>query len=306
MARNSSSYRLLVTWDTVRKRQERDDRRWESKGAGLSRRGQSSPDLAIVQSEQGLQTYPDDRVDVQDIYEEEDLEGAVKQLMEKQKFKAAVAAQKTRCKQLENALASDRRPRTLRTAAGEVLQGELPRATGGGTTWLGTSSRFGGFPEDQYIGSRANEISKWVCIDRLDRFKRDRDLRNLPVRQVLKIDNAMDVNRMTGSHLNYITNPLDDKDRGDLEDFENGIGRFALTDEIAPPLPLEASETTSAEEDWEDTPRTRFNTAEMKFQAHLEKLAFHSREEMQKKMGRVEDDWRANIDNRPPTLRCRR
>lgn len=300
MARNASSFRLKVTWENVRDRKERENRSWNAKGGGLARIGNSAPDLTRVQSE-AVVKYQSDESDVtQDIYQEEELDGAVKALMEKQRFKAALASQKIRYKQLENVLADDRRPPTLRTAAGEILQGELPRATGGGTRWLGTSSRFAGFPEDKYIGSKANEISKWCCVDRLEGLKRDRDLKNLPVRQVLRIDDDLDVNKMTGSHLKFIANPLEA-----LED-THGMGRLSLVQDADCPEETSEYESYTDEEEEEITPRTQFQLADQKFQAHLKKLAFNTQEEVQKKMGRVENEWRSNADNRPATLRLRR
>merc|ERR1719237_426048 len=114
------------------------------------------------------------------------------------------------------ALAKDRMRRgrgrledELRQSRKLLLAGEstaIPTTSG---MWLDTWSQRGkskglDFVEHmppQFVGSQANELSKWMNAESITRHQEEMNLEHPTLRRVLKVDDSIDMNQMTKSQL---------------------------------------------------------------------------------------------------------
>jgi len=221
MAKSASSSRLRKTWENVRDRQARDEDRftWKppslSKGAstldvhhhgdghghghhhhhhghGGMHHGASAPDLLPLMN-----------------VEDDNEEGALVVLEQRRKYRAAHKGLRKKISDLEDNMFDSRRPPLLRTVGGEVVQGVYPPRS---HKWLGVQPRFGTVvPQQKYVGAFASDLSKWISADKVTRLKQEASIMDQPVRAYIKIDDSIDINRMTGSHMKFIDNPLDEE-----------------------------------------------------------------------------------------------
>lgn len=213
-AKSSSSYRLRITWDNIKDRQEGDKSKHDFQTPSLAK--QVDPYAAPEQNVMALMDA-DPELDKQ--------EGVLIALEQRRKFKAARKGLKKKYEEVEDTIFESRRPPLLRTTGGEVIQGHYPAKS---ATWLGVQPRFGStVPTEKYVGAFANEFSKWLSTDKLTRLKEEASVENQPVRGYLKIDDSIDIKEMTGSHFRYFDNPLDD-DLMELRDREKRERQLAL------------------------------------------------------------------------------
>lgn len=143
-------------------------------------------------------------------HDEEEEEGAILVLEQRRKFKRTVKKMQGKYAHLEEDMIDSRRPPCLRTAGGEIVQGTFPATS---VRWLGVPPRFGTeVPEEKYVGGAANELSKWISTDKTMRLKQLGSVYDQNVRSYLKLDDAVDVQKMTGSHLRFMRNPLEEEE----------------------------------------------------------------------------------------------
>lgn len=136
-------------------------------------------------------------------------EGALLILEARRKYRAAKKGLKKTYEELEDTVFDSRRPPLLRTAGGEVVQGTYPPRS---HKWLGVQPRFGStVPAQKYVGAFANDLSKWISTDKVVRLKQEASIFDQPVRAYVRIDDSIDVAQMTGSHIKFFDNPLDEE-----------------------------------------------------------------------------------------------
>jgi len=73
--------------------------------------------------------------------------------------------------------------------------------------------RSGDSPKNQpkYVGSQANELSKWLSTERIMKHKYDQRYdTNTQIRSVLRIDDGIEVEKLSKSALAFVPNPLED------------------------------------------------------------------------------------------------
>jgi len=269
--------------------------------------------------------------DLHDPYHIDAEEGALVVLEQRRKFKASLKKMKGKYEELEDTMFDDRRPPLLRTAGGEVLQGVYPPTS---RKWLGVAPRFGSeVPQEKYVGAQANALSKWISTDKVERLKGEASVYDQSVRSYLRIDDSIDVHKMTGSHFRFIDgfDFQDDDARVDPIELANRKRQQAfleMEDQASGSLEDGSEEWDGDEEEEEEeedqsdedaivpygTPRMDQKEKDAKalknldriFQRHCSKLSSDVRKEIATKMEVVENNWRSGQATRPATLRFRR
>jgi len=244
MAKSASSSRLLKTWEVVRDRQARDNDKYQWKPGKMSGGGDPHQGHGHHHHDHHHHHHHDDHLEL--VIPEE--ESAMVIFEQRRKFRQTQRGMRDKYDEVEDTLFDGRRPPCLRTAGGEVLQGIYPSES---YKWLGVPPRFGSVvPQEKYVGGAANELSKWISTDKMARLKSEKSIFDQPVRAYLKIDDTIDVNRMTGSHFRYIDMPLDE-DMAQLEHHKTPAP--AIMDRHFPPIA--DSESQSEQESMTESER---------------------------------------------------
>jgi hypothetical protein len=234
--------------------------------------------------------------------------------------------------ELEDSLYTTRKPPILKTTGGEVIQSTFPKSS---KRWVGVPPRFGSeVPSERYVGFGANELSRWLSVDKKVRINMEKSFYDRPVRHYLKIDDTIDVHKETGSHMRYFKNPLDDEwgveqieapkilgitDRFDDEREGRERTRFTRKEDREDNAEDEDDgweyyDEDDEEEEWDpyaDSQSSRSGQPvhpdlDRKFQEHVNSLGPKLRVAMSQRMGEVESNWRQGQNTRSATLRCRR
>lgn len=331
-ARSRSSYRLGKIWDKIRDRQYRDSDRhkWEAPKASQrdphhhhhhhDHHGHDHHGRGGSKSVPNLMAHME---------EEDFLEGAAVVFEQRRKFKATKRKLSGKYDELEDNLFGTRRPPVLRTSGGEVVQSVFPRSS---QMWVGAAPRFGSeVPSEKYVGFQADELSKWISVDKKVRLKSEQTIYDKPIRHYLKLDDTIDVHKMQGSHMRYFKNPLEDPEEAEAIERPDILGsmeqlrlqrrgsREGREDEDYDDEDYEyqygAYDEEEGDEIWDPNEESQSETSQerairpdylRRFENHLERMGPRIRSDMVNRMSRVEKDWRRGETSRPATLRFRR
>lgn len=328
MAKSASSYRLKKTWEVIEHRQKVDNQRfaWKPKSLQGALTDQAQLQLHDAQHEHhgrhsmvhGMSAPNLSQLPTDPHADPDEEEGALIVLAQRRKFKQALKKSGAKYEELEDSLADSRRPPTFRTAAGQVIiAGSFPRSS---QRWLGVPPRFGDLPDEKYVGAQANPLSKWISTDKMARLAQEKNPFDMPVRNYVKIDDAIDVKKMQGSHFRFVANPLEEeqelrrgtKERRDSrllalqQEEEESVSSYTTEEEES-----SGSEMYSGSDDGtprvdEAKERKLFQIADAKFQKHVNRLCVAARGDLDHRLAKVESDWRAGAATRPATMRLRR
>lgn len=334
MARSACSQRLRKTWENIEHRQKEDDARFQWKPKSM--KGSDKKPHHDGHHDHHHHHHHDHRGMLHHHSaptlgpngEEDHEEKAFIALQQRQRYKKAWAKSRNNYDDLEDSMYESRKPRAFRNAADEVIHESFPRSS---QRWLGVPHRFGEHPEEKYVGLQANEMSKWISVDKIARLKQEANPYNWPVRNYVKIDDSINIRKMTGSHMAFIHNPLEDDAEADeilraKRQKATEAARWSMEQKLLEEKPESSvsSYTTEEEvsENWsddDDSPgspgfksfnadkeRKRLQFADAKFQKHLRTLCVKSQKQLDASFTQTETNWKAGLVTRPATLKYRR